>query len=66
MEILVNENGITVKQLKELVKDLPEKYDNGEDCTVWIGHENSTSDDVIEICPLNVRDGGVCDIILIY
>lgn len=32
-----NKNGITVKQLKEWVKDLPEvNEDNGEDYTVWI------------------------------
>ena len=37
MKHLVNKNGITVKQLKELVKDLPETDPaNGEDYEVWI------------------------------
>lgn len=37
MKHLVNKNGITVKQLKDLVKDLPETDPaNGEDYEVWI------------------------------
>jgi hypothetical protein len=31
MKALVNKNGITIKELKELVKDLPEQDENGED-----------------------------------
>lgn len=33
---LINENGITVKQLKELVKDLPETNELGDNYEVWI------------------------------
>ena len=37
MKMLRNQNGITIKQLKVLVKDLPETNpDNGEDYEVWI------------------------------
>ena len=36
MEALVNKTGITIKELKELVKDLPEVDEYGEDYEVWV------------------------------
>lgn len=36
MQPLINPNGITIKQLKELVKDLPEVDANGNDYEVWV------------------------------
>jgi len=52
-------NGMTVKELKEIVKNLPEKNKRtGEDYGVWIGTREDTSNEVKEICPLNFCDGG--------
>ena len=43
MKALVNKNGITVKELKELVKDLPEQDENGEDFELWIMNTDGSS-----------------------
>ena len=40
MKQLFNEYGITIKELKKLVKDLPEKDDNGEDFELWVMNTN--------------------------
>ncbi len=50
--------GITVKQLKEYVKDLPETDANGEDFTVWCESPRSLSGPVYTIMPLNPRPEG--------
>ena len=34
--MLINETGITVKQLKEWIKDLPEADIDGDEFEVWI------------------------------
>jgi hypothetical protein len=36
MKALVNKTGITIRELKELVKDLPEVDEYGEDYEVWV------------------------------
>ena len=36
MKALINTNGITIKELKKLVKDLPEQDENGEDFELWV------------------------------
>lgn len=59
---------ITVKQLKEWVKDLPEENALGEPTEVWIGTKGGESNECRAIWPLNLRDRGTpeesCDIIL--
>ena len=52
---LINTNGVTVKQLKELIKDAPEVDENGDDCTLWIETDNGLSSIVKEVWPLNLR-----------
>ena len=47
---------ITVKQLKDRIKDLPEQDENGEDYTVWVGGPDELSNQVTEIWPLNEGD----------
>ena len=54
--ILKNENGITIKELKEYVKDLPEEDEYGEDYTVWIGTKEGFSNPCYEIRPLGSND----------
>lgn len=59
--------GVTVKQLKELIKDLPEVDHYGDDLTVWVGDGEGYSNIVTAVHPLNKRtDGGYAhaDIIL--
>ena len=58
MKELINNKGITIKQLKELVKDLPEKDEYGEDFELWVMSlcNCSLSDVAITISPLNKGD----------
>ena len=51
-----NEMGITVKQLKEIVKDWPETDTLGEDSEVWIMTGETLSSPVVAISPLNSAD----------
>ena len=54
---LSDSNGITIKQLKDFVKDLPEKDENDEDYTVWISDFNDHFSNVAKsIYPLNKGD----------
>jgi len=59
-------NGLTVRQLKEYIKDWPETYANGEETEVWVEIDSGLSNQVKEVWPLNVRDNGVADIMLSY
>jgi hypothetical protein len=61
------ENGLTVRELKELINDWPETDKYGEDCEVWIETGKNLSSQVTLVSPLNMRNenGIVCaDIIL--
>lgn len=55
MQPLINHNGITVKQLKELIKDWPEVDEFGEETTVWVG-DDGNSNIVTEVYQLNLGD----------
>lgn len=57
---LINTNGITVKQLKDLVKDLPEQDEWGDDHTVWIETDTNRSNQAVEIWQLNGSDMLFC------
>lgn len=47
-------NCLTVKELKDLVKDWPEVHAlSGEPMEVWIDNPNGTSSPVIAVWPLN-------------
>ena len=56
--MLENDNGITIAQLKEYVKDLPEKDEYGEDFEVWMSTPDAVmvSNVVKQICRLNKGD----------
>jgi hypothetical protein len=56
MTPLINSNGITIKELKELVKDLPETDEYGEDFEVWIETGENLSSPCKEIWRLNKGD----------
>jgi len=59
MKPLINEFGITIKQLKELVKDLPEQDSYGQDYEVWISSNDrprGTSNSCKSIYQLNEGD----------
>ena len=47
--------GMTVKELKELIKDWPEEDPYGESNEVWIETGKMLSSPVIEAAPLNYR-----------
>lgn len=40
---LENKEGVTIKELKELVKDLSEKDGNGDDYEVWVENTDDAS-----------------------
>lgn len=56
MEPVSNEDGITVKQLKEWIRDLPEVDSNGEDYEVWISANKGWSKLAVELSILNEGD----------
>lgn len=49
-------NGLTVKELKELLKDWPEQDKNGEDYTVWVETGENLSTEVKYVTRLNEAD----------
>ena len=55
-----NDHGITIKQLKDYIMNLPEKDSNGEDYEVWVAKDTKSgtglSNYVVEICKLNEGD----------
>lgn len=53
-------NGMTVRDLKELIKDWPEENNYGELTEVWLGDGNMHSNQVVRHSPLNVglKDDG--------
>ena len=55
--------GLTVKELKEMIKDWPETNEHGQLTEVWIETDWNTSGVVTEIQPLTMR-GDVADMIL--
>ena len=55
--MLINyDNGMTVKDLKVLIKDWPELDENGDDSEVWIGFKDGTSNQVFKSAPLGRSD----------
>lgn len=48
-------NGLTVKQLKELIKDWPEEDEYGELTEVWLEDMSGTTQ-AREVWPLNSRE----------
>jgi hypothetical protein len=48
-------NGLTVKELKELVKDWPEVDEFGEPCEVWVETSQGYSNVVKSVTTLNKR-----------
>lgn len=65
-KILIVDDCITVRQLKEWVEDLPEVNGMGDDTEVWIETGWCKSSPCRELCPLNARDVGTdeesCDL----
>lgn len=56
MKVTIFKNALTVRELKEIIKDWPEEDANGNPCEVWIGDKEGTSNQVKEIWPLNMRE----------
>ena len=50
-------NGMTVKGLKELIKDWPDKDDNGEENEVWLSSGKHLSSQCKSATPLNLSQG---------
>jgi len=62
-ELVYFKDGLTVKELKEIVKGMKDEDVNGEPCEVWVARKDGLSDRVSTVWPLNPR-GGVCDLLL--
>lgn len=52
------ENGLTVRELKEIIKDWPEENEYGEPCEVWLGDGGGFSNQAREVSALNLRSNG--------
>ena len=48
-------NGMTVADLKELIRDWPEVDENGEPCEVWLCDSSGMSNQARMATPLNMR-----------
>lgn len=58
-------NGLTVRELKEVLADWPDTDDAGNELEVWFENERtSNSEQVNEIWPLNISAGGA-DLLLV-
>ena len=55
-EVKITKNGLTVKELKEMIKDWPEEDQYGEPAEVWIEDECGVSNPVRAVWPLNDAD----------
>lgn len=63
-EILYFDEGITVKELKEIIKDWPETRADGTPTEVWLSNAAGVSNPAVELSTLNVDENEACDIIL--
>lgn len=63
-EILEFENGLTVAELKEIIKDWPETRADGTPTEVWLCDAAGVSNIAIEVSDLNLDDENVGDIII--
>lgn len=48
-------NGLTVAELKRVIKNWPETNEDGEPCEVWLCGSNGLSNQAFEIWSLNMR-----------
>lgn len=48
-------NCLTVKELKDLIKDWPEKYENGDETLVFINWPDKNCGIVSQVTKLNVK-----------
>jgi hypothetical protein len=60
-EMFKSPNGLTVKELKEIVNQLPDCNADGESFEVWLESGENLSSPVKSTCALNNRTDG-CDI----
>lgn len=49
-------NGLTVRELKELIKNWPEVDEHGDEAEVWVEDEYGISNPVRSVWPLNSVD----------
>lgn len=49
-------NGLTVRELKEMIKDWPEEDEFGNESEVWIETSDGLSNLVTSVWPLNSTD----------
>lgn len=56
-------DGLTIRQMKEILSVLPDKNEYGEDYEIWIDSGRGLSNPVIDVWALNKREDG-CDILL--
>lgn len=57
MEKLTFNNGMTVKDLKDVIREWPEIDEHGNPCEVWIGSSDGHSNQAWSLWPLNKREG---------
>lgn len=63
MKVLVTPVGLTVRQLKAYLAQIPELTAVGEEAEIWIETGRGLSSPVIRLSPLNVRET-TCDVLL--
>ncbi|AZU98451.1 hypothetical protein BZF66_05695 [Salmonella enterica] len=59
-------DGVSVRELKELIKDWPEVRENGEDTMVYLGDGNGYSNQAIEVSTIDQDEHGVSDLFIAH
>lgn len=60
------ENGLTIKELKEILSHLPDQDEYGQDYEIWVGNNGDFTSNVVKwVWSLNKSENG-CDVILEY
>lgn len=63
-EIIELDHCMTVKELKEILKDWPETRLDGTPTEVWLGNAACVTNEAIEISTLNLDENDNADIVI--
>lgn len=65
-EILNFEDGLTVKELKALIKDWPDERADGTPTEVWLSDASGYSNIAVEFSSLDLDEDGIGDLIIAH
>lgn len=63
MTIRIFENGLTIMELKDLLRDYPDRDEDGNHNTVWMETGKGLTSPVVVVAALNLNDDGSSDLL---